>query len=49
MYCAKILLLFSDNSCNRVLSVSCGFTFPQEFPEFLRRFTGMYDVPSLRG
>ena len=49
MYCAKICLLISDISCNRVLSVSCGFTFPREFPAFLRRFTGMYGVPSLIG
>ena len=38
------MLFLSDSSFRRVLSLSCGFTFPPMFPEFFRSLTAMYDV-----
>ena len=46
MYCAKIyysIVILLVIVCFQYLVVF----FPREFPVFLRRFTGMYGVPSL--
>ena len=37
----------SDNSCKRVLSLSCGFNFPPMFFVFFRKTIVTYDYSSV--
>ena len=47
--CAKMSVVHNDSSCKRILSVSCGLSFPPIRPVFFffSNFNGTYEFSSV--